>query len=70
MSDPAEFPFVYIHEKCGKPAFYLTEMPAAYSYVRAKIVRTLSGGRVVFGEIIRCGSCGEGISPLRTTAIR
>ena len=54
--------FAFIHEVCGKPAFYLSEMPKRGERVSSAAVVVMRGERPQPGDPILCGSCGEPVT--------
>lgn len=62
--------YAYIHEACGKPAFYMEDKPRAGQMASAKGIHHPDGTPAVNGTPIACGSCGKPISNLSTNAVR
>lgn len=60
--------WAYMHE-CGKPAFYMLRFPEAGEICRSSDARHLDGREIIFGEPMKCDSCGgylQGPFPLRS----
>lgn len=61
---------VYIHERCGKPAYRLTEMPEEFGKV-LDTIRHLDGTELIPGASRVCEQCKKPIhGPLKRSQIQ
>jgi hypothetical protein len=67
---PVEKNYEYIHDQCGKPAFYLSHRPMTGTLVQSSGVTLVNGDPAKFGQPIVCGSCGLQIHGLETRCVR
>ena len=54
--------YAFIHDKCGNPAFLLTEMPEPGSIMKSATARYLDGSPIGAFTSVTCESCGEAIT--------
>lgn len=66
------YPFVFVHEACGNPAFLLARKPRSGEPRASKDARHLDGSPIAVGEACVCGSCNATLGPdeLRTRHIQ
>lgn len=71
-----EYKFEYVHDDifysagCGKPAFYLQQMPLPLDVIKSDGAQLLDGRTPEPSSPIICGSCGEPILNLFTKCVR
>lgn len=57
MDPKIPFDYVYIHDKCKKPAFYADHLPGMDDLVTLKGFYHLDGKPIEEGEVMICDSC-------------
>ena len=55
----ARFPFAYVHQACGYPAFYVRRAIPFGSLLKSKDAANLQGGPIAPFSQFRCGHCHE-----------